>query len=137
MIAYLLGNADIGREIRIISVGCESIGIARFTYQMREVRIFGFGGGERMYLVVQVEVGNRINGRIRISVVDAASCFLVAVLADVERVGRTVIFGEILRPLDERGFQFAGYDQPCLRDTGDRCDIGIQRVSALAVGGRG
>ena len=90
-----------------------------------------------MYLVVQVEVGNRINGRIRISVVDAASCFLVAVLADVERVGRTVIFGEILRPLNERGFQFAGYDQPCLRDTGDRCDIGIQRVSALAVGGRG
>ena len=71
---------------------------------MREVRIFGFGGGERMYLVVQVEVGNRINGRIRISVVDAASCFLVAVFADVERIRRTVIFGEVLRPLDERGF---------------------------------
>ena len=33
-----------------------------------------------------------------------ASCFLVAVFADVERIRRTVIFGEVLRPLDERGF---------------------------------
>ena len=77
MIAYLLGNADIGREIRIISVGCESIGIARFTYQMREVRIFGFGGGERMYLCLLYTSPDALDDRSEIGENGCSGCFVL------------------------------------------------------------
>ena len=99
MVANLFGYVDVGREIRVVTVGCKRIGIARFTYQIRKLRVFGFGGSERMHFVIQVEIGYRPDGCVGISVVDASFGSDITAFADFEGIFLALVFGDVLRTL--------------------------------------
>ena len=101
MITNLFGNVDVGREIRVVPVGRERIGIARFAYQIGELRISGFGVGERMHLIVQVEIGYRADGCVGVSVINASPRLSVAAFTDVESVFLAFVFGNVLRTFHE------------------------------------
>ena len=105
MVTDLFGDINIGGEIRIISICGKCIGVARLAYQMGKFRISGFGFGERMHLIVQVEICHRIDGRIRIAVINTSSCFCMIVLTDIESIFSAVVLGYVLRPLHQRSFQ--------------------------------
>ena len=58
MVAYLLGDAEVGGHVRPVSILCEKLGIGGLDYQVGERRIGGLRLSEFMDSAIQVHVCN-------------------------------------------------------------------------------
>ena len=134
MVADLLRDAQVGREIGVVTVAVERVGIARTQQQGGEGRIVLLGIGEGMAVAVEVDVGHRPDRRIAVAVVYAAARG-IAVLVHVEGVFAAVVLRKVLRTLHQRSFESEGDDHADRGHMGRGREVRIQRMGLAAVVG--
>ena len=134
IVSNLFGDIDIGRKIRIISVCCKCIGIARFAYRWENSGFAASADVKGCISLFRSRYATTDSG-IRVTVIDTSPVWVLLLSPHIESIFFSLILGDVLRTLHKRSFQSAQeIISLAFRNTGDGCDIGIQRVGTLAVG---
>ena len=135
VVANLLGEAQIGREVGAVAVRVVAPRVGRAEDEAGKGGVGGLGVGEGVAPPLEVEVVNRADGRIAPSVVDGATRGAL-LLGDVVGVLAAEVLGEVLRTAHQRRLEAQRNHQPDGGDVGGRRQVQVEAVGLAAVPGR-